>query len=155
MNNGTLGAAPGANGLRGGRRVVGFIRDAAVMINPSTLTPLGPRAYSSVNPSPGSLTNILTITGRGAVSAAALGHQSPSSQSLRARMTLDGTVLFDESTASTTAPGVGYMLVGALSGSQVTPQYLPFERELKIEFSSNYSPGGTAVILLILGEIHQ
>jgi hypothetical protein len=46
------------------------------------------------------------------------------------------------------------MLVGALSGSQVTPQYLPFERELKIEFSSNITTGAGAVSLQLLGEIY-
>ena len=152
MNPGLYSFPPG--GQRATRRVVGLLRGTPVLINPSNLSPLGPAIYTSSNPSPGSLTTMLTITGRGAVWAAALGHVSASNQSIRARMTVDGTVLFDATSASASPSTPGYMLVGALSGSQVMPQYLPFERELKIEFSSNIATGAGAVSLQLLGEIY-
>jgi hypothetical protein len=150
-NPGTFGMPPGG---RSGRRVTGLIR-AANLTQPSALTNAGARSYTFNIVTPGALTELLTIRGRGAVLLAGIQHGSANAQSIRARMTLDGVVLFDESSASAGSSQSGYIMVGAALGiSTLLGQYIPFDKEVRFEASSN-APAGTLLYLFLLAEIHQ
>ena len=101
------------------------------------------------------LTTILSLTGSGVIPLLALQSTNATVRSHRIKVTIDGNVVFDSTSAalnttSVTADVYGVLIPVYNSGSLVSMTYSPdnigFRKSLLIEYASNLSETGGALI---------
>ena len=83
------------------------------------------------------LKTVLSISGRGAIGFLAFRQEDSTARTMRIRITLDGTVIFDSSAASAAAANQGQTVIGEISGSNILETLMTFDAQLLIEASSS------------------
>lgn len=148
-----MSANQSALAASGGVRPVGLINGTS-----SAAITTGTGALNSATGVPGSqaalttsgtvvantLTTVLSLSGRGVVSFFALGNLDTTGRTHRAKITLDGVVIYDATSASVTALSswvvpIGSVVPSATLSSAVIPDTLQFNSSLLIEYASSLS----------------
>lgn len=91
------------------------------------------------------LKTILSLSGKGVLSLLGVESADVTSRTHRIKVTLDGVVVFDGTTAATTSAATAFMVVGSVNylvssvGAVVTYEPLAFSTSLLIEYASSLS----------------
>ena len=88
----------------------------------------------------GVLKTILSVTGAGQIDFLCAQASDATARTLRVRVTLDGVVAFDSTTASNTISNLGMSVIGAAPNSSSVPMVLQpvfFNASLLVEFASS------------------
>lgn len=91
------------------------------------------------------LKTILSLSGKGVLSLLGVESGDPTSRTHRIKITLDGVVVFDGTTAATTNTTTAFMVIGSVNylvasvGAVVTYEPLAFNSSLLIEYASSLS----------------
>ena len=104
--------------------------------------------------SAGVLTTVLSVTGSGDVPYLSAYTTSGTSQTVRAKVIVDGTTVFDATSAATTTPGAGLIVIGEYSSggfpcSSASP--LRFNTSLTVQVASSAGGGTLAVGHILVG----
>jgi hypothetical protein len=86
------------------------------------------------------LKTLLTVSGGGEFHFLTVTSRDATSRTLRARLTLDGVVVFDSTSAAFTTATIGAVLVGAYSGGNafvVAPGVVRFNNSAVVEVASS------------------
>jgi hypothetical protein len=92
---------------------------------------------------PSAWKTLVTRTGAGRVNFAALRVEDATSRVIKLRITIDGRVIFNATTASLTSQ---YAALVAIGNSGGLPQPIDFEKSLLIEGSSSLAESGVNVL---------
>jgi len=95
------------------------------------------KAVASGAVTSGVLKTGLSVTGRGRLNFFAITSADVTARTHRVRITADGVVVFDSTSASTGSSGAGIVPVGWFSGSTCGPQPINFFASLLVEFTSS------------------
>lgn len=100
------------------------------------------------------LETVVSATGAGEVPYLTVYTTSGTSQTVRAKVIVDGTTVFDATSASTTTPGAGVIVVGEYSaagfpGSSSSP--LRFNTSWSVQVASSAAGGTLAVGHILVG----
>ena len=111
-----------------------------------------PGAYSST---PGTLQTVISHTGRGRVNVLNIFATNVTARTLRLKLTIDGTVVFDATSNSVSAIGYGMCVVGELTSGTIgltagTIAYQPidYQESLLVEVASSVASDAAANIAL-------
>lgn len=98
------------------------------------------------------LKTILSLSGSGVISALGVESGDATSRTHRIKVTLDGVVIFDGTTAATTNAAIAFMVIGAINylvtsvGAVVTYEPLAFNTSLLVEYASSITETDKAYI---------
>ena len=98
------------------------------------------------------LKTILSLSGKGVLSLLGVESADVTSRTHRIKVTLDGVVVFDGTTAATTSAATAFMVVGSVNylvaglGSVVTYEPLAFNSSLLIEYAGSLTETNGAYI---------
>ena len=99
------------------------------------------RQTTSGTLSAATLVDVLNITGSGELNFAACAGVDATSRTHRFKLTLDGVVVYDATTAATAALRTGIMLVGGMSSAASTPamyvEKITFNVSCRLEYASS------------------
>ena len=107
-------------------------------------------AYSGT---PGTLQTIISHTGRGRVNVLNAYATNATARTIRVKITVDGTVVFDATSASVSASGAGMKIIGSLDSSAVVYQPIDYQESLLIEAAS--SVGSDAAANIAFGVVRE
>lgn len=89
------------------------------------------------------LATVLSLTGRGVVSWAAAAAVDATSRTHRLKITIDGTVVFDATTAAAAAANAGCLAIGSLVTNNImVPDNVPFNTSFLMEYASSITETG-------------
>lgn len=127
---------------------------AAAVFNPvaaNGLTGMPLAVVSSVGAvTAAALNTVLSLAGRGCLSFAAVSSANTTSRTNRLKITADGVVVFDKTTAATASVANVYCAVGSViytgSASAVLPEPLIFNTSLLIEYASSNTEATSGLV---------
>lgn len=105
-------------------------------------------AASAYSATPGTLQSVISHTGRGRLNALNIYATNVTPRTLRLKLTIDGTVVFDATSNSVSASGSGMFVVGVLTTSTVIYQPIDYQESLLIEVASSVASDAAANIAL-------
>ena len=154
-----MSANQSALAASGGVRPVGLINGTS-----SAAITTGTGALNSATGIPGSqaalttsgavtanvLTTVLSLSGRGVISFFAIGSADTTGRTHRAKITLDGVVIYDATSTNITAVNswivpIGSVVPSATLSCAVIPDVLQFNTSLLIEYAGNASETAKAL----------
>lgn len=99
----------------------------------------------------GTLATVLSLSGKGAISFLACGGVDVTARTHRLKVTLDGVVIYDGTTASTTNSGAVLAVIGSFAPSATTTPVIVFEplvfnSSLLVEYASSVTETAKSVI---------
>jgi hypothetical protein len=133
---------------------------AASRVAQGANNPFGVKELASGALTAATLATALSITGRGCINYCAVRTKDTTSRTVRMKVTLDGTVIFDSTSAATTTNGHGVIAIGAASGvdggTLLAPVFQPvfFTTSLLVEIASSLSESNL-ISTLVNYEVHQ
>lgn len=98
------------------------------------------------------LKTILSLSGNGVISALGVGSGDVTSRTHRIKVTLDGVVIFDATTAATTSLTTAFMVIGSVNylvasvGATVAFEPLAFNQSLLVQYASSITETDKAYI---------
>lgn len=100
------------------------------------------------------LATALAVTGAGEVPALSIFTKNSTSRTLRLRVTVDGTVVFDSTSNAITSSGYGMVAVGTAetAGMRPAPSPIKFNASLLVEIASSLSETDLIAIAYILNK---
>ncbi len=144
-------------GIRPAGRINGVsvasIIDSSVLINnstrglPNSLVTLAATGALTAD----ILSTVLSLSGRGAISFLACGGLDTTARTHRLKVTLDGVVIYDATTASTSNAGSVLAVIGSFAPSATTTPAIVFEplvfnSSLLVEYASGVTETAKSVI---------
>lgn len=91
------------------------------------------------------LQTIISHTGRGRVNFLTVYQTNGTSRTMRMKVTVDGTVIFDATSASALSSGSGMVVVGTMTTSSAVFQPIDYQESLLIEVASSLSEAAANV----------
>lgn len=106
--------------------------------------PAGAKAVDSGALTSNTLATVLSVTGSGVISLMVCAGVNDTSRTHRFKMTLDGVVVYDATTAAIASTNYGINLVGAANPSATVQvrDPIPFNSSLLIEYASSLTETG-------------
>lgn len=98
------------------------------------------------------LKTILSLSGKGVISALGVGSGDVASRTHRIKVTLDGVVIFDATTAATTNLAIAFMAIGSINylvtsvTATVAFEPLAFNQSLLVQYASSITETDKAYI---------
>lgn len=139
----------GGGGIKPTAMVHGTLPTPASVHRNESQRPANIEAVDSGACTAGTLKTILSVTGRGALTYLDVGVKDTTSRTSRLRVTIDGTVVYDETNSAATVPKI-VVALGAMTdalgaqGLEGTP--LLFDSSLLIEYASSLTETDKASI---------
>lgn len=139
----------GGGGIKPTAMVHGTLPTPAAVYRNESQRPANIEAVNSGACTAGTLKTILSVTGRGALTYLDVGVKDTTSRTSRLRVTIDGTVVYDETNSAATVPKI-VVALGAMTdalgaqGLEGTP--LLFDSSLLIEYASSLTETDKASI---------
>lgn len=119
----------------------------------------GSASYASSSVAAGALQTMLNISGRGALNFVAAYAVNGTPRTVRIKVTLDGVVVFDATSASVSGIGAGIVAVGVVGDPtiNVAPVFQPvrFYSSAKVEIASSVASDSTFITTAINYEVDQ
>ena len=159
MNPGLMSAF-GASSV-GGRRISriinryssgGYVPDANLSVAPNAKT------YASSSVAANELQTMLRITGRGVLNFVSAYTGNTTSRTVRIKVTIDGVVIFDATSAAVTSVSYGMVAVGSYPSNSVpalTFQPIRFYGSCVVEIASSVLNDSTYITTAINYEVDQ
>ncbi len=98
----------------------------------------------------GVLTTVLNLSGRGAIGYLGARNAAAIAQTERIKVTIDGVVVFDDTSPSSSSGTVICAAIGSIIGSAapyiLVPEWIQFNQSLLVEYACNRTASGTAQI---------
>lgn len=122
--------------------------------------PSGCKAYASSSVAANALQDMLSITGRGVLNFVAAHTNDTTSRTVRLKITVDGTSVFDATSSAITTSGNGVVGIGCVVGAATTPcvvvfQPVRFYASCLVQIASSVLNDTTKITTLIQYEVDQ
>ena len=116
----------------------------------SSVSAIGGRALLSGALTANTLKTIFSATGGGVIHSLVVRSQDATSRTIRARLTLDGVVVFDSTSAAIATTNAGGLIVGGAIGANLSQSVAVFANTAVFEIASSLSETDTIQTFYIL-----
>jgi hypothetical protein len=105
--------------------------------------------YATTSQTANTLRDILNVTGRGVLNFVAVHSTDATGKTLRLKITIDGAVVFDATSATVYGNGYGVIAIGTLAdGASVALQPLRFVASCRVEMASSVASDTAATTII-------
>lgn len=136
-------------GQRPTRSITNGVSSSGWIASPS-VSSTGGRVLNSGALTANTLKTIFSATGGGVIHSLVVRSQDATSRTIRARLTLDGVVVFDSTSGAIATTGAGGLIVGGVTGSNASQSAAVFAASAVFEVASSLTETDTIQTQYIL-----